>query len=285
MLDRKAPRIPGKKVIIVGTQVLEQSLDLDFDLMISELCPMDLLLQRIGRLHRHLEHNPFRPERLKKAQCYVLPASDSSRKIYSKWLLNTTELYLPSSISIPNDISELVQKVYKKPDEKSNLWNEYTRFIDIKKHKAQLLIPPNKKIKISKLNTIAGLLNNEFSDNEQRSEMGVRDGTDSIEVLMLLLIDDKSYIISDTNRDRPYLISSAIMDNETGIRLPYIFSTNMMISRAITEITNRNKTEIPLWQDSKWIKGQLVLFLNDKYETELCGIHLIYDSEMGLREV
>ena len=67
-------RGPGGR-IVVGTQTLEQSLDIDADLLITDLCPMDVLLQRIGRLHRHQRTD--RPEPYHRPACLVLVPADA----------------------------------------------------------------------------------------------------------------------------------------------------------------------------------------------------------------
>jgi CRISPR-associated endonuclease/helicase Cas3 len=64
-------RPPGPRILI-GTQTLEQSLDIDADLLITDLCPMDVLLQRIGRLHRHRRDASERPPAYSDPKALVL---------------------------------------------------------------------------------------------------------------------------------------------------------------------------------------------------------------------
>lgn len=60
--------------IVIGTQTLEVSLDLDADLLITDLCPVDVLLQRIGRLHRHADR--ARPEGFVEPRVQLLTPAD-----------------------------------------------------------------------------------------------------------------------------------------------------------------------------------------------------------------
>lgn len=72
-LDEALERAFGREhydpVVAVATQTAEQSLDIDADLLITDLCPMDVLLQRIGRLHRHRR---ARPAGFENARCVLL---------------------------------------------------------------------------------------------------------------------------------------------------------------------------------------------------------------------
>ena len=65
---------PDNGQVVIGTQTLEQSLDIDADILISDLCPVDVLLQRIGRLHRHAD--TVRPSAFSTPNCIVLTPED-----------------------------------------------------------------------------------------------------------------------------------------------------------------------------------------------------------------
>ena len=122
-LGKRSTKAERDHLIVIGTSVLEQSLDIDGHVMLTDLCPMDLLLQRLGRLHRHPIHDDMRPEQLKAAQCYVIePDEDAyesgTRAIYGDYLLMRTQKRLPDKITLPTDIPNLVQDCYGdwKPD-------------------------------------------------------------------------------------------------------------------------------------------------------------------------
>lgn len=70
-------------VVLVATQTVEQSLDVDFDYLVVDLCPGDVLLQRIGRLFRH--HRP-RPAGFCEPQCVLLVPSDEPD---AEWLCSS----------------------------------------------------------------------------------------------------------------------------------------------------------------------------------------------------
>lgn len=105
-----------KGVLVIRTQVMEQSLDVDFDVLFTELCPMELLLQRIGREHRHTIHDAMCPQNCKKATCYVIVPETMKGIVYQPFLLNQTLRFLPEQIVLPTDIPVLVNRTFEEYD-------------------------------------------------------------------------------------------------------------------------------------------------------------------------
>ncbi len=109
-----------QRALLVATQVVEQSLDIDFDFLISDLAPVDLLLQRAGRLHRHERIRPaaHRQPRLTVAGLLAqrLPELKLTAwgVIYDPFILCRTWAFASceSTWRLPHDIDRLVQTVY-----------------------------------------------------------------------------------------------------------------------------------------------------------------------------
>ncbi|MGW7466994.1 CRISPR-associated helicase Cas3' [Streptomyces xantholiticus] len=128
-LGRTGPR-PLRRVV-VATQVVEQSLDLDADIVISDLAPLSLLLQRAGRCWRHETHwgqqgypgGRGRPAWADGPRLVVLdPIAGGGGvpvqwgEVYSEHLLVTTSVTLAGIdgvVSVPGDVQELVEAVHR----------------------------------------------------------------------------------------------------------------------------------------------------------------------------
>lgn len=266
-----------KGFVVVGTQVLEQSLDIDFDLLITDICPVDLLLQRIGRLHRHSRQ---RPEGLETPYCYVVTDEyenehSGSKSIYGKWLLKETLEQLPKSVTLPDEISPLVQKVYSAYDE-SDEYKEYTSKNDIMIRKAK-----NFLLKKPTCKTIEGMADRTVKDSE--GEASVRNGIDSIEVLAVKRFADGSmYLLNGTKLSSEPTYDECVLIASQKLRLPSRFSHKWNIDKTIKELEEKCKYYIGLWQKKPLLAGQLVLFFDENNEAELAGCKLRYDFDNGL---
>lgn len=126
LVGKGTARSGSDPLIIVGTQVLEQSLDYDVDVMISDFAPIDLLLQRAGRLHRHSRAGKRPARHAEPALEVTLPQDDAGTPDWDRWApiynpyilwrtlatLREGMLDEQRTIALPGDYRPLIEAVY-----------------------------------------------------------------------------------------------------------------------------------------------------------------------------
>jgi len=119
-----------ERLVVVATQVAEQSFDVDADLLVTDLAPVDLLLQRAGRLHRHERAPGARPALVASPRVVVIGHAGVSEGlvlergatyVYGETLLRrSAELVAAATTSgwsVPADVPRLVAQGYADLDE------------------------------------------------------------------------------------------------------------------------------------------------------------------------
>lgn len=286
------------RLIVVGTQVLEQSLDIDFDYMITELCPMDLLLQRIGRLHRH--PGRARPQPVQEARCAVLDTGteefdEGSAAIYGEWLLGRTRKLLPQEVQLPADIARLVQDTYGwepdclPADPQSTAARGTYELEQAKKQrsaKAFAILSPR-----ACGDALDDWMNEVGATSDAGARAAVRDGDPSIEVLVMM--QDSSgnvrFLPGEGEAagpcvavDQPPQPEEALQIARQRLRLPGYFSKRWSVQQTIDALEAETRKHFAAWRLSPLLRGELVLLLDERRTAHLAGQVLHYDRENGL---
>lgn len=279
-----------EKMIVIGTQVLEQSLDIDFDILYTDVAPIDLLLQRAGRLHRHQRKRPIK---LRAPNLIVMGIEQDhhygqgNEAIYQRYLLMKTDYYLPRILVLPDDISPLVQAVYDSKNDPDivGLVEEKQVF---DKRIAQAKEKANtyriKKPSYRRRADLHGWLQQAQSmvdKDEQRANAAVRDIEESLEVVLLIKQGQHVTLLNGQSLAVDLLDAEARQIAQQVVRLPNAI-TRGQISKAIEILEQRTANHFASWQESRWLKGTLVLLLDENSHTTFLDSDITYSNRYGL---
>ncbi len=322
LLERFGPtgERPGRHVV-VASQVAEQSLDVDFDLLVTDLAPVDLVLQRIGRLHRRQrgEAESERPERLREARCFLTGVVNwdagppepvpGSQSVYGEYpLLRAAAVLSPyltgerKPLCLPQDISDLVQRAYGDSATGPSAWSPalerardaHERTLRQKQERADAF----RLDEVRKPGrALVGWLHGDVgdADDTRAGRAQVRDSDESIEVLVVQRQSDGSWITPPwLEKDRGKTRGGLALPLEAppppwlakvvaacGLRLPWQLCKPGVIERVISEL---EKTYVAGWQvqECHWLAGELLLVLTPDGRTTLAGHELRYTPQDGL---
>lgn len=299
--------------IVVATQVVEQSLDLDFDGMITDIAPVDLLLQRCGRVHRHMREDAERPSWGKTPRAWVRgmetrgDAEAPPRFNPAQELIYAPAVLLPTAaalnlqgsgreVHLPSDIPVLVREVYgsapRLPEGWRSTWAvargdwEAAREEARQKAKSYLLPLPHSVPHFDDLWQM-DLRDVESPGGEARGLAQVRDTDPTVEVLITRSAPG-GYTVLEGGADAHVISANFVPPRDlalriasSSLRLPYRFSRPALFDRAVAELEEATD---PAWQESPLLRGQLQLCVDDDGRAVVAGHPLRYDPELGLME-
>ncbi|GIJ52210.1 CRISPR-associated helicase/endonuclease Cas3 [Virgisporangium aliadipatigenens] len=293
--------------IVVASQVAEQSLDIDFDLLVTDLAPVDLMLQRIGRLHRHPRHD--RPALLRTATCWVTGADWSvqppqpvrgSRLVYEPATLLRSAAVLQTHLAgaplrLPADIAPLTHAAYSEAPPGPPHWKPAIDTADAAMRERQT----TKQAKANGFRLaepaepgtpLIGWLTGGVGDTDDRAAQGhVRDtDTESLEVILLVRTADGLVLPPWTDKGGEAVTTTtapcwSLQRRVAGctLPLPRTMTDPDVIDEVIAALEQR--IDLRAWQDSPWLAGELVLDIDSAGNARVAGFDLHYDPEEGLR--
>ncbi|MGC4962914.1 CRISPR-associated helicase Cas3' [Gordonia sp. DT101] len=286
-----------KMRIVVATQVIEQSLDLDFDLLISDIAPVDLLLQRVGRLHRHRRERPAALQKPRLVLTGVLdwhaepPTLDTgATRVYGASRLYRCAAVLDGreTITLPADVPKLVQAAYAEQVAAADAWT--ATMVAADRQQAARAADQRDRAETWRLSAPSGrdlidwFTKNTLDADDPRGYARVRDSDECIEVLLTRSVGGVVYLLPqcggdliDTHFEPPSRLARKALNSS--IRLPIELSRPDKIDRTITELELRMYEG---WQSSKWLAGELVVELDESNSAEVLDYRVTYDENDGL---
>lgn len=279
------------RLILVATAVAEQSFDIDVDLLITDLAPMDLLLQRIGRMFRHAgTHRPgplriptivvtgFTPRA--DAAPWIVPDSEG---IYMRYpLLRSAALILAGDCwSIPEDVPHLVEAAYRDEFTPPAGWElDVEASVEAWRAEQQDRAAKALPILLTRMGehdaiTLDGLHRSGLHDHsDEQMEMLVRDGKPTLEVV-LVRHDGRGYRTMAGRWLGPHgEASPELLDELLGgtVRLP----------ASLTEAARQNLGPLDGWRDHPWLRYSRALVLGESGSCTLDRKSVSYDHDQGL---
>jgi CRISPR-associated nuclease/helicase Cas3-like protein len=297
------------RYVVVASQVAEQSLDIDFDLLVTDLAPVDLVLQRIGRLHRHRRDD--RPAPLVTPTCWVSGADwteeppkpvAGSRRVYQPAMLLRSAAVLlahldSAPVRLPADIARLTQSAYGDSEVGPPTWQPALAEAERKQREAFAA----KELKADgfRLAGVAergipliGWLSGGIGDADDQTARGhVRDTDgETLEVLLLVRTEnglvvppwiDGGGVVVPTSSEPGWRLARQVA--RCTLPLPRSMTNAEVIDDTIAELERR--VDVRAWQNSPWLAGELVLDIDGNGHARLGSFDLHYDSHEGLRAV